>query len=105
MLQALQDNAPDEIRISTMTLEMTGAPARSAEGSLWSKFVALLSNFRRAQTRESTLAYLSELDDIRLYDLGLTRADVRDASKAGTTEMLNARRVRNVVSHARRSGE
>ena len=88
-----------------MTLELTGAPARRAELSLWSKFVALLHKFRRAHMRETTLAYLSELDDIRLYDLGLTRADICDANKAGTTEMLNARRVRNVVSHARRSGE
>jgi len=88
-----------------MTLEMTGAPARRLKPSLWSGLVALLREFRKAHMRETTLAYLSELDDIRLYDLGVTRADIRDAIKAETTEILNARRRRNVGNDARRNGE
>jgi len=83
-----------------MTLELTGAPASRAAPAFWSKIVGLFATWNEARRDGDVLVYLGELDDSRLCDLGLTRADIADARLAPSTRILTDRRRSNICGGA-----
>lgn len=64
-------------------------------------FIAWIAQAKRARVRRESIKSLLELDDARLRDLGINRADIVDAMSArrGRTPgmVLNAARARNAI--------